>query len=41
LTADLDRTFVSKRRRTIDFRWMMLRMIQEYARHNGHADVGG
>jgi len=25
--------------RTRDFRWILLHMIEEYARHNGHADL--
>ena len=24
---------------TIDLRWVYLHMIEEYARHNGHADL--
>ena len=24
---------------TVDRRWIMLHMIEEYARHNGHADL--
>ena len=35
----LDDTFVSTRGRTISLRWVYLHMIEEYARHNGHADL--
>lgn len=36
----LDETFVSATRgRTVSLRWVFLVMIQEYARHNGHADL--
>ena len=36
----LDETYVHPRiRRTIDLRWIYLHMIEEYARHNGHADL--
>lgn len=35
----LDDTFVSRRGRTLDVRWVYLHMIEEYARHNGHADL--
>jgi len=36
----LDDTFVHERdRATIDLRWVYLHMIEEYARHNGHADL--
>ncbi|MFF1646676.1 DinB family protein [Streptomyces sp. NPDC058240] len=36
----LDETFVSATRgRTVSLRWVYLVMIQEYARHNGHADL--
>jgi uncharacterized damage-inducible protein DinB len=35
----LDGTFVSTRTgENISFRWVLLHMIEEYARHNGHAD---
>ncbi|HWG62411.1 MAG TPA: DinB family protein [Streptosporangiaceae bacterium] len=34
----LDDTFVSRHGRTLDLRWIYLHMIEEYARHNGHAD---
>ncbi|MGW3091432.1 DinB family protein [Streptomyces sp. NPDC001108] len=36
----LDETFVlATRGRTVSLRWVYLVMIQEYARHNGHADL--
>jgi Protein of unknown function (DUF664) len=37
----LEDTFVSRshRRGTIDLRWVYVHMIEEYARHNGHADL--
>jgi uncharacterized damage-inducible protein DinB len=34
----LDETFVH-RGTTMDLRWIYLHMIEEYARHNGHADL--
>ena len=37
--AVLDRTFTTKRGNTIDVRYIMIHMIEEYARHNGHADI--
>ncbi|MFD0024718.1 DinB family protein [Streptomyces sp. NPDC058382] len=37
---NLDETFVTARSgRTCSLRWVHLAMIQEYARHNGHADL--
>lgn len=30
---------VSSERKTRDLRWVMIHMIEEYARHNGHADL--
>jgi hypothetical protein len=37
---DLDETFVHPRTgKTFDLRWVYLHMIEEYARHNGHADL--
>jgi len=41
ITADLDpdATIVTRRGNTVDIRWVMLGQIQEYARHNGHADI--
>ena len=36
----LEATFVNSRRRTeLNLRWVYLHMIEEYARHNGHADL--
>jgi hypothetical protein len=35
----LDDTFLSRHGRTLDLRWVYLHMIEEYARHNGHADL--
>lgn len=35
----LDDTFVSRRGQTISLRWVLFHMIEEYARHNGHADL--
>jgi uncharacterized damage-inducible protein DinB len=35
----LDETFVSSDGATLDLRWIYLHMIEEYARHNGHADI--
>jgi uncharacterized damage-inducible protein DinB len=35
----LDDTFVSSDGATLDLRWIYLHMIEEYARHNGHADI--
>jgi uncharacterized damage-inducible protein DinB len=35
---DLDHTFVP-RTRTLSLRWVYGHMIEEYARHNGHADL--
>src|SRR5947208_9150623 len=36
----LDDTFVSPTRKTeISVRWVLTHMIEEYARHNGHADL--
>ncbi len=35
----LDDTFVSSDGVTLDLRWIYLHMIEEYARHNGHADI--
>ena len=38
-SRSLDDTFVSRRGKTLDLRWVYLHMIEEYARHNGHADI--
>ena len=36
----LDETFYQERRqRHVSLRWIYLHMIEEYARHNGHADL--
>jgi len=35
----LDGTFVIPGRETFDLRWVYVHMIEEYARHNGHADL--
>jgi hypothetical protein len=38
--TDLDATFEHDRYgTTISFRWVLAHMIEEYARHNGHADL--
>jgi uncharacterized damage-inducible protein DinB len=37
---DLDATFTHMRsKETTSLRWVLLHMIEEYARHNGHADL--
>ncbi|MFE6189826.1 DinB family protein [Streptomyces sp. NPDC056465] len=36
---DLDETFRSARGASLSLRWVYVVMIQEYARHNGHADL--
>jgi uncharacterized damage-inducible protein DinB len=35
----LDDQFTDRRGNTFDLRWVYLHMIEEYARHNGHADL--
>jgi uncharacterized damage-inducible protein DinB len=36
----LDETFFNQRRQTdMSVRWVVVHMIEEYARHNGHADI--
>jgi len=35
----LEGTFMSRRGESLDLRWVYLHMIEEYARHNGHADL--
>ena len=35
----LDETFTSPQGRTYSLRWVYLHTIEEYARHNGHADL--
>ena len=37
--AGLDDTFHSRRGNEISLRWIYVHMIEEYARHNGHADL--
>jgi uncharacterized damage-inducible protein DinB len=37
-SADLDATFGDDAK-TFNVRWVYLHMIEEYARHNGHADI--
>ena len=36
---DLDESRTDSRGRTISLRWIYVHMIEEYARHNGHADL--
>jgi hypothetical protein len=38
-SRDLDAVFLNREGRTLDVRWAFLHMIEEYARHNGHADL--
>ena len=35
----LEHEFTTKKGTTISLRWVYLHMIEEYARHNGHADL--
>jgi uncharacterized damage-inducible protein DinB len=35
----LEVAVTTKRGNTIDLRWIMIHMVEEYARHNGHADL--
>ncbi|MCA1831372.1 MAG: DinB family protein [Actinomycetota bacterium] len=35
----LDQKVPNKKRGEVDLRWIMLHLIEEYARHNGHADI--
>ena len=35
----LDETFTASGSRTLSLRWVYVHMIEEYARHNGHADL--
>jgi hypothetical protein len=37
-TAPLDAEFISGKE-TLNLRWVYLHMLEEYARHNGHADL--
>ncbi|HEY8300327.1 MAG TPA: DinB family protein [Jatrophihabitans sp.] len=37
---DLDEVYLAKRKDlSIDLRWIFIHLIEEYARHNGHADL--
>jgi len=38
-TRGLDGTFVLRDGTTRNLRWIYLHMFEEYARHNGHADI--
>jgi uncharacterized protein DUF664 len=39
-SCSLEHTFVHPRtRETMDVRWVYVHMLEEYARHNGHADL--
>jgi hypothetical protein len=38
-TRSLDDTFVTQHGNEISLRWVYIHMIEEYARHNGHADL--
>ena len=37
--VELDDVRASRRGDEVDVRWIMLHMIEEYAQHNGHADI--
>jgi uncharacterized damage-inducible protein DinB len=37
--ADLEQTFTHPRHGAMSVRWVVIHMIEEYARHNGHADL--
>ena len=37
--SDLDITGKDAWRGTVSLRWVLIHMIEEYARHNGHADL--
>jgi Protein of unknown function (DUF664) len=37
--VSLDHTFLSRRGKDLSLRWVYVHMIEEYARHNGHADL--
>jgi hypothetical protein len=39
LGRSLDDTFFRPGRGELDLRWLYLHLIEEYARHNGHADI--
>ncbi len=36
---DLDDVGLTRTGEEVDLRWIYLHMIEEYARHNGHADL--
>jgi uncharacterized damage-inducible protein DinB len=38
-SIDLEATVVSPRGKRFVFRWVLIHLIEEYARHNGHADL--
>ena len=37
--ARVDEPFTGGRGRTLSLRWVYAHVIEEYARHNGHADL--
>jgi len=37
--TDLDATFEHDRQGTTTFRWVLIHLVEEYSRHNGHADL--
>ncbi|MFI7547342.1 DinB family protein [Actinoplanes sp. NPDC049599] len=37
--VSLEHEFATERRPAVSVRWVYLHMIEEYARHNGHADL--
>jgi uncharacterized damage-inducible protein DinB len=37
--ASLDEEFTNSKGRTLSLRWVYIHMIEEYAQHNGHADL--
>jgi uncharacterized damage-inducible protein DinB len=39
VATSLDQTFTGGRGHLLSLRWLLVHMIQEYARHNGHADL--
>jgi hypothetical protein len=36
---DLEDIYISERYGDMSCRWMLMHLIEEYARHNGHADL--
>jgi hypothetical protein len=38
VTQSMDQLVANPRGETMSLRWIMVHMIEEYARHNGHAD---